>query len=67
MPLRYKDDILESLKVQGYSTFKLRQEKLLSEGAIQSIRSGQPISWANIEKLCHLLQCQPGDILEYEE
>lgn len=67
MPLQYKTDILAILKENGYSAYKLRKEKLLSEGAIQSIRIEKPISWANIEQLCHLLNCQPGDILKYEE
>ena len=65
MALRYKTDVLADLKSKGYSAYKLRQEKLLSEGAIQSIRTGKPISWANIEQLCKLLECQPGDFMEY--
>ncbi len=67
MPLVYKMDILKALKDKGYNTNVLRKEKLLAEGVITSIRSGKPISWANIEKLCKLLQCQPGDIIEYIE
>lgn len=65
MSLIYKGDILSMLKEKGYSTYILRKEKLLSEGAIQSIRKGEPISWDNIHKLCILLNCQPGDIMEY--
>ena len=65
MSLQYKGDILSLLKEKGYSTYILRKEKLLSEGAIQSIRKGEPISWENIHKLCMLLCCQPGDIIEY--
>lgn len=63
--LRYKIDVLPSLKEKGYSTAKLRKEKVMGENAIQSLREGKPISWANIDKLCELLQCQPGDILLY--
>lgn len=65
MPLQYKGDILTMLKEAGYSTYLLRKNRLLSEGAIQSIRNGDPISWENIQKLCVLLSCQPGDILEH--
>ena len=63
--LQYKIDVLARLKEKGYSTFKLRQEHLLSEGAIQSLRTGAPISWANLGRLCELLEYQPGDIIEY--
>lgn len=67
MPLKYKTNILMALKEKGYNTNRLRKDHLLSEGAIQSLREEKPISWANIEKLCQLLQCQPGDILEFME
>ena len=62
--LRYKIDVLAALKDAGYNTTKLRNEKILSEGVLTSLRHGDPISWKNIEAICELLQCQPGDILE---
>ena len=65
MPLLYKADVLELLKAHNYTTYKLRKAGLLSEGAIQSLRAKKPISWANIEQLCRLLNCQPGDFMEY--
>ena len=64
--LRYKIDVLQALKDKGINTTRLRREKLLSEGAIQRLRSNQPISWANIEQICKLLECQPSDFLIYE-
>lgn len=64
MGLRYKINILEALKTAGYTTTKLRKDKLLAEGVLTSLRRGDPISWKNIEAICELLQCQPGDILE---
>jgi putative transcriptional regulator len=67
MPLRYKIDILQALKEKGYNTNTLRKDKLISEGVIQSLRENKPISWSNISKVCELLQCQPGDIIEYVE
>jgi putative transcriptional regulator len=67
MPIKYKIDVLAALKEKGYNTTRLRREKLLSEGAIQSLRSNAPVSFANLSKLCKLLNCQPGDIMEYKE
>lgn len=67
MPIRYKLDVLEALKGKGYSTYKMRREKILGESVIQQIRNGELVSWANIERLCRLLNCQPGDIVEYED
>ena len=67
MSVVYKIDIITKLKQKGYNTSMLRKEKLLAEGVIQSLRENKPISWSNIEKICALLECQPGDILEYVE
>ncbi len=67
MPLIYRIDVLSALKEKGYNTTLLRKEKLLAEGVIQSLRDEKPISWVNIEKICSLLDCQPGDIIEYKK
>ena len=65
MPLQYRVDVLAALKAKGYTTYQIRKEKLLSEYTVQKLRAGAGISWENIETLCRLLDCQPGDILEY--
>lgn len=61
----YKIDILAALKEAGYNTTRLRKEKLLSEGVIQSLRENKYIALQNISKICELLDCQPSDLLEY--
>ena len=60
----YKD-ILQQLKAAGYNTNKIRKEKILSEGTLQRIRDGRPITTESVDIICQLLQCQPGDIMEY--
>lgn len=65
MPIVYKIDILEALKSKGYNTNKLRKEKLLSESVIQGLRENRYITLPNISTICSLLECQPGDLLEY--
>lgn len=67
MPIKYKIDIISALKESGYNTNTIRKEKLLSEGTLQSLRNGKYISMDAISKICRLLNCQPGDIMEYEE
>ena len=67
MPLQYKFDVVNALKGKGYTTYKIRQEKLLSESTIQKLRDGKGVAWENIETICRLLECQPGDLLEYTE
>lgn len=65
MSIKYKIDVLSALKAAGYNTTRLRREKLLAESTIQKLREGQPVSWANLARICSLLNFQPGDLLEY--
>ena len=67
MPLRYKIDVLNALKEKGYNTNKIRTESLLSQSTLQKFRQQQGVSWENLETLCKLLECQPGDLIEYTE
>lgn len=61
----YKFDVLENLKENGYSTARLRKEKLLGENAIQSLRHGEMVGMKALEKICKLLDMQPGNIIKY--
>lgn len=65
MPLKYTVDVLSALKDKGFTTYRLRKDKLLSESTVQKLRNGEPISRENIESLCFMLHCQPGDLLSF--
>ncbi len=62
----YKIDVLDELKKRGYTTSKMRNEKLLGENAIQSLRRNEVVGIIALEKICGLLEMQPGDIICYE-
>ena len=59
--------VYNALKEKGYNTNRIRTEKLLSQSTLQKFRNQEGVSWENIETLCRLLECQPGDLLEYTE
>lgn len=64
--LRYKLNLQQELKNAGYSSYRLRQEKLLPESTLQKLRTGNmSLSFATLNVICNILQCQPGDILEW--
>ena len=65
MAMKYKIDIIAALKEAGYNTSRIRKEKIMGEAMLQKIRSGQMVSWAVLETICDLLDCQPGDLIEY--
>lgn len=68
MPLRYKVNVLSELKKAGYSSYSLlkgRGDALLSASTVQKLRKGEGISWDNLERICGLLKCQPGELIEW--
>lgn len=60
MPIKYKIEIMKALKDAGYSTYRLRKEKILGEATLQKFRKNQLVSWENTATICKLLNCQPG-------
>lgn len=65
MAFRYKINVLAALKERGYSSTRLRNEHLLGESYMSQLRRGEMVSWAALETICTLLDCQPGDLLEH--
>ena len=65
MSFRYKVDVMAALKAAGYNTNRIRKDKIMGEAMLQKLRSGQMVSWATLDTLCELLDCQPGDIIEF--
>lgn len=63
--LIYKINVLETLKENGYNTGRLRKEKLLGENAIQSLRKNEMVGIIALEKICKLLDMQPGNIIKF--
>lgn len=58
-------DVLQELKTIGFSAYKLRKDKIMGEAQIQKIRTGEIASKETLNTLCKLLNCQPGDLIEY--
>ena len=65
MAIKFKTDVLAALREAGYSSTRLRHEKLMGESYMQQLRRGELVSWKALDTICTLLKCQPGDLLEY--
>ena len=61
--LKYKD-VLQKLKIKGYSSYYLSKHKIMGNSKIQNIRENK-VDTKTINHICQLLNCQPGEILEY--
>ncbi len=60
----YKIDILGELSKRGYTSTRMRNEKILSEATMQNLRKGKGITTDTINTICIILRCQPSDIIE---
>lgn len=65
--LAYKINVLETLKESGYNSTRILKEGLISQSAMQKIRKNEMVGIKTIEKLCELLDMQPGNIIKYVE
>lgn len=63
----YKINVLETLTEYGYNPYRLRKEKLLGENTIQKLREGKMIGMNALDRICKLLDMQPGNVIRYTE
>ena len=57
--------LFDLMKEKNLTTYRIRKEKIISETALQKLRQGKNVTMETIERLCSVLHCQPGDIMEY--
>ena len=62
----YKVDVLEKLRENGFTSYIIRREKLLSENTLQKLRKRESISFDSLNTICILLGCAPSDIIDLE-
>jgi len=61
------DKLFSLLKSKGYSaTYWLRQNGMHS-ATVTKLRKNQRVNTDTIDTLCKLLECQPGDLMEYKD
>ncbi len=67
MPFKY-DKLFALLKERGINTTQIRKDNLISQAALTKMKNGSGnIDTRTLERLCHVLHCQPGDLMEYVE
>lgn len=65
--LKYKIDVIETLKESGYNSTRILKEGILSQSAMQKFREGEMVGIKTIDQLCKILDMQPGNIIKYVE
>lgn len=62
---KFKMDIIELLKENGYNTTKIRKEKLIGEKTMQDMKSGIVPGTKTLDTLCRILDMQPGNLIKW--
>jgi putative transcriptional regulator len=66
VPMKY-DKLFALMKEKGLTTYRIRQERIITETTLQKLREGRNVTTDSLASLCQALSCQPGDIMEYVE
>lgn len=61
------DKLFALMKEKGLTTYRIRQERIITETTLQKLREGRNVTTDSLASLCQALSCQPGDIMEYVE
>ena len=64
MPIKY-DKLIALMREKGITSYTLKRDNIIGQATYKKIMEGGDIDTRTIAKLCKLLECQPGDILEY--
>ena len=59
------NDVFGKLAKAGWTTYRLKKTKEISDGTVARLRHGMSVSTDTIGKICELCGCQPGDIITY--
>lgn len=66
MPIKY-NKLIALMKEVGITSYTVKRDKIIGQATYKKIMEGGDIDTRTIAKLCEVLNCQPGDILEYEQ
>lgn len=61
---KYKIDVMKALSEKGFTSTRMRKEKILSEATMQNLRKQKGITTDTLNTICVILRCQPSDVLE---
>ena len=64
--LYYKINVMDALKEKGYSSYRILKEKTFGMNATTKFRNGEMVSANVLNKLCSILEMQPGEIIGYK-
>ena len=59
------DKLFKLLEQKNITTYYIRKNKITGEATLTKLRNNEPVNTMTIDKFCSILNCQPGDLMEY--
>lgn len=64
MAYKYKIDVVQALYDRGFTSYKIKQNNLLSQGTLKKLKDGGNVTLATLDAVCCMLKLDIGDIIE---
>lgn len=67
MGIYYKKDICQLLSDAGYTSYRLQEKGIMNSAGWTRLKKGKIVTMDTLDKICTVLQIQPGDLVGYKE
>lgn len=64
MPIVY-NKMIKLMEEKGITSYVCKRDNIIGQATYKKIKEGGDIDTRTIAKMCEVLHCQPGDLLEY--
>lgn len=66
MAYKYKIDVVQALSDKGFTSYKIKQNSLLSQGTLKKLKDGGNVTLETLDAVCCMLRCSIADIIDIE-
>lgn len=63
---KYKIDVVEALSNKGYNSYKIKKDRLMSQGTLKKLDNKENVTLETINAVCCMLKCNIQDVIEIE-
>ena len=64
MPITY-EKMRKLMEEKGINSYTAKRDKIIGQATLKKIKEDGDIDTRTIAKMCEVLDCQPGDLMEY--
>lgn len=65
MAIIWKVNPVDLLKERGYTSYRIRQEKIFGQQTYRNLRELKPVGFDALSTICELTGRQPGSLIKY--